>query len=204
MATKNPGVDAYIAKAAPFAKPILRHLRKLVHSGCPGVEETLKWSTPHFVYEGMLCGMAAFKSHCAFGFWNGALAFPGRTDAMGHFGRITSLADLPVDRVMIGYIREAARLNESGTKLPLRARRVRKALAIPADLVATLKKSPKARDTFESFSPSHKREYVEWITEAKAEATRKRRLDQAIAWMGKGKPRNWKYMKRPVAKSGRP
>lgn len=203
MARKNPGVDAYIAKAEPFARPILRHLRKLVHAGCPEVEETLKWRFPHFVYEGMLCSMAAFKAHCAFGFWNGALVLPGKTDAMGHFGRITSLSDLPADRVMIGYIREAARLNESGEKLPPRARRVRKALAIPKDLVAALKKNPRARGAFESFSPSHKREYVEWITEAKAQATRRRRLDQAIAWMGEGKPRNWKYMKRPAAGSPR-
>lgn len=196
MLRKDPRVDAYIAKSRPFAKPILKHLRALVHAGCPAVEETIKWGTPHFLYEGMLCNMAGFTCHCAFGFWNGALALPGKTDAMGHFGRITALSDLPTDKVMIGYIKEAARLNQSGTKLPPRPKRVRKALAIPADLVAALKKSPKARDAFEDFSPSYKREYVEWITEAKAEATRKKRLDTAISWMADGKPRNWKYRKR--------
>ena len=199
MATQHPGIDAYIAKSAPFARPILRHLRSWCTRAAPGRGDA-EGSSPHFVYRG--CSAAWLRSEpLRVRVWNGALAFPEKTDAMGHLGRITSLADLPADRVMIGYIREAARLNESGTKLPQRARRVRKALAVPSDLVAALKKSPKARGVFEAFSPSHKREYVEWITGARAEATRQRRLDQAIDWMDEGKPRNWKYMKRPAAKS---
>jgi len=192
----NPSVDAYIAAAPAFAKPILEYLRDAVHTGCPDVEETMKWSSPHFMYKGMLCGMAAFKSHCAFGFWKGKLIVPERPEAMGQFGRIASLSDLPRDSVLLGYVREAARLNETGTKVARKPPQPKKALATPPDLAAALKKNAKARATFEGFSPSHKREYVKWITEAKTEETRKKRLDTAVEWMAEGKPRNWKYMRR--------
>jgi uncharacterized protein YdeI (YjbR/CyaY-like superfamily) len=195
MVKKDPRVDAYIAKSADFAQPILRHLREIVHKGCPEVEETMKWSSPHFLYLGMLCGMAAFKSHCAFGFWKGKLIVPERPEAMGQFGRIASVSDLPKASVLLGYVREAARLNETGEKIPRKPRRPKKALATPPDLAAALKKNAKARATFEGFSPSHKREYIEWITEAKTEETRKKRLDNAVEWMAEGKPRNWKYMR---------
>jgi uncharacterized protein YdeI (YjbR/CyaY-like superfamily) len=195
MGKKDPRVDAYIAKSADFAKPILRHLREIVHQGCPEVEETMKWSFPHFMYKGMLCGLAAFKSHCAFGFWKGKLIVPEKPEAMGQFGRITSLSDLPKDSVLLGYVREAARLNETGEKVPRKPQRPKKDLATPSDLAAALKKNVVARATFEGFSPSHKREYVEWITEAKTEEIRKKRLDNAIEWMAEGKPRNWKYMR---------
>jgi uncharacterized protein YdeI (YjbR/CyaY-like superfamily) len=195
MGKKDPLVDAYIAKSAGFAKPILRHLREIVHKGCPEVEETMKWSFPHFMYKGMLCSMASFKNHCAFGFWKGKLIVPGKSDAMGQFGRITSLSDLPKDSVLLGYVREAARLNETGEKLPRKSREPRKALPTPSDLVAALKENAKARRTFEGFSPSNRREYVEWITEAKTDETRKRRLDTTVEWMAEGKRRNWKYMR---------
>ncbi len=195
MGKKDPRVDAYIAKSADFAQPILRHLREIVHKGCPEVEETMKWSFPHFMYRGMLGGMAAFKSHCAFGFWKGKLIVPERPEAMGQFGRIASILDLPGDSVLLGYVREAARLNETGEKVPRKPPQPKKALATPPDLAAALKKNAKARATFEGFSPSHRREYVEWITEAKTEETRKKRLDTAVVWMAEGKPRNWKYIR---------
>jgi uncharacterized protein YdeI (YjbR/CyaY-like superfamily) len=202
MAKKDPRIDAYIAKSATFAKPILKHLRKLVHAGCPEVEETIKWSSPHFMFHGMLCGMAAFQSHCAFGFWNRAMNLPDNAEAMDQFGCITSLSDLPRDKVIVGYVREAARLNKAGIKGPPRPRRPKKTISVPDDLLSALKKSPKARAAFESFSPSHKHEYLEWITEAKGEDTRRKRLDTAVAWMSEGKPRNWKYMKRQPAARG--
>jgi uncharacterized protein YdeI (YjbR/CyaY-like superfamily) len=195
MGKKDPRVDAYIAKSADFAKPILRHLREIVHKGCPEVEETMKWSFPHFMYRGMLCSMAAFKGHCAFGFWKGKLIVPANPEAMGSFGRITKLSDLPRDSVLIGYVGEAARLNETGEKIERKPPQRKKALATPPDLAAAMKKNAKARATFEGFSPSHRREYVEWITQAKTEETRKKRLDAAVEWMSEGKPRNWKYMK---------
>ncbi len=195
MGKKDPRVDAYIAKSAEFAKPILRHLRETVHKGCPGVEETMKWSFPHFLHEGMLCSMASFKSHCAFGFWKGKLIVPENPEAMGQFGRITALSDLPGDSVLVGYVREAVRLNETGGKVQRKPREPKKTLPTPPDLKAALKKNAKARTTFEGFSPSRKREYVEWITGARAEKTRKKRLAIAVEWMAEGKPRNWKYMR---------
>ena len=157
----------------------------------------MKWSFPHFGYKGMLCSMAAFKAHAAFGFWKGSLV-TGKargTDAMGQFGRITRRSDLPSRKALTAYVRKAVELNEKGIKAP---RAVKKKAAptpivVPADLAAALKKNPNARAAFEAFSPSHKREYLEWITEAKAEETRARRLAQAILWMAEGKSRNWKY-----------
>ena len=131
MGRKDPRVDAYIAKSADFAKPILRHLREIVHKGCPEVEETMKWSFPHFMYKGMLCSMASFKNHCAFGFWKGTLIVPEKPEAMGQFGRITKLSDLPKDGVLLGYVREAARLNETGEKVPRKPREPKKELSTP-------------------------------------------------------------------------
>jgi uncharacterized protein YdeI (YjbR/CyaY-like superfamily) len=203
MGKKNPRTDAYIAKSADFAKPILKHLRQLVHKGCPEVEETIKWSMPHFDYKGPLAGMAAFKAHCAFGFWKGSLIVPGSKEAMGQFGCITKLSDLPPDKVLIGYVQKAARLNEEGVKVPRPLKHEKKDIPMPADLAAALKKNAKARATFEIFRPSHKREYLEWITEAKAEATRKKRLATAIEWMAEGKPRHWKYMTSPTRAASR-
>lgn len=194
MAKKDPRVDAYIAKSADFAKPILTHLRKLVHEGCPDVVETVKWGMPAFEYSGFLGGMAAFKAHCAFNLWKGSLLGAKNEDAMGQFGRITAVSDLPKDSVLVGYVREAARMNAEGVKVPKRPKEPKKPLATPPDLASALKKNAKARATFEGFSPSHKREYVEWITEAKTEETRKKRLGTAIEWMAQGKPRMWKYM----------
>ncbi len=198
MAAKDPRIDAYIAKSADFAKPILKHLRKVVHAGCPGVEETMKWSMPHFDYKGVMCGMAAFKQHCVFGFWKEALIFDrdkaAEKTAMGSFGCIKSLADLPSEKVLIGYVKKAVALNEAGIKAPGRTQpKKREPLSVPAYFSAALKKNAKAGKTFENFPPSKKREYLEWITEAKREETRKERLATSIKWMAEGKTRHWKY-----------
>lgn len=202
MGTRDPRVDAYIARQAEFARPILEYIRDAVHAGCPDVEETLKWSSPHFMHHGMMCGMAAFKQHCAFGFWKGSLVVDTGDEklasAMGQFGCIRTLKDLPPKRALVGYVKKAAKLNEEGVKAP-RAQKARKQpLPTPPDLASALKKNRKAAATFEAFPPSHRREYVEWITEAKREETRQRRLEQAIEWMAEGKHRNWKYMAKPV------
>ncbi len=199
MATKDPRIDAYIAKTAHFAKPILKHLRKVVHAGCPEVEETIKWQFPHFDYKGVMCGMAAFKEHCTFGFWKASLIFGKRGEiqegGMGQFGRIKSLSDLPDAGTLIGYVRKAAALNEAGIKAPGRTQpKKRKPLAVPADFRAALNKNAKARNAFENFAPSKQRDYFEWITEAKREETRKERLATSIKWLEEGKPRHWKYM----------
>jgi uncharacterized protein YdeI (YjbR/CyaY-like superfamily) len=198
MATKDPRIDAYIAKSADFAKPILNHLRKVVHAGCPEVEETLKWSMPHFDYKGVMCGMAAFKQHCAFGFWKESLIFDpdkiGEKKAMGSFGCIKSLKDLPSEKTLIGYVKKAAALNEAGIKAPGRTKpKKREPLAVPADFSAALKKNAKAGKTFEAFAPSKRREYLEWVTEAKQEKTRNERLATSIKWLAEGKSRHWKY-----------
>ena len=203
MPTKDPRLDDYIAKSADFAKPILNHLRKLVHAACPEVEETMKWSFPHFDYKGIMCSMASFKQHCSFGFWKGALVLGSdkgrrnnRDEAMGQFGRITTIADLPNEKVLLGYIKRAVQLNEAGIKLPARPKpRVKNELSVPDDLMTALKKNKQALATFDTFSYSHKKEYVEWIIEAKREETRAQRLETAVAWMAEGKPRHWKYLK---------
>ena len=133
MAKKDPRIDAYIAKAPEFARPILKHLRAIVRKSCPDVEETMKWSVPHFDYKGPLAGMAAFKAHCAFGFWKGSLVVPGSGEAMGQFGRIAKVEDLPKDKVLLGYVKKAVKLNEEGIKVQ-RAVKPKKEIAMPADL----------------------------------------------------------------------
>lgn len=195
-------VDAYITRSAPFAKPILKHIRELVHKAVPDVEETMKWSFPHFDHHGMMCSMAAFKEHCAFGFWKASLMSDPKKilgeaakSAMGHFGRITSLKDLPSDRVLIAYIKEAAKLNEDGVKLPPKSKSIKKAPKLPDYFFAALKRNKNALATFNEFSPACQREYIEWVTEAKSEGTREKRLATAIEWMTEGKKRNWKYVK---------
>lgn len=199
MSTTDPRVDRYIEKSAEFAKPILIHIRELVHSTCPDVEETMKWGFPHFMYKGILCSMASFKQHCAVGFWKGALVFesvPGvskrENTAMGQLGRIATIADLPDRKTLTRCIIEAVRLNEAGIKIPKR-KPENKEVAVPDDLMASLKKNKKALATFEKLTYSYRKEYVEWITDAKTEATRLKRLKTAIEWMAEGKSRNWKY-----------
>jgi hypothetical protein len=198
MGKRDPRVDAYIQKSAPFARPILTDIRETVHASCPDVEEAMKWRFPHFLYKGMLCSMAAFKQHAAFGFWKGALVTGSGKgpDAMGQFGRITKRSDLPSKRVLAGFVKKAARLNDEGVTAPRTSKKAAAPLVIPADVAAALQKAPAARAGFDALSPSHKREYLEWIAEAKGEATRLRRLSQTIAWLTEGKSRNWKYERR--------
>jgi uncharacterized protein YdeI (YjbR/CyaY-like superfamily) len=199
MPSVDPRVDAYIEKSADFAKPILTHIRKLVHKACPGIQETMKWSMPHFDHKGTVCHMASFKQHCAFGFWKQSLmeqdAFPAEKTAMGSFGRVTSLSDLPADKVIISLIQQAVELNEKGIKVKKKPAARNKDVTVPADLEKALSKNKPAKATFDKFSPSHKREYVQWIEEAKTEATRNKRLGTTVEWLSEGKSKNWKYEK---------
>ena len=201
MGKKDPRVDAYIAKSPEYARPILKHLRKLVHQACPKAEETLKWSQPFFLYHGMLCGMSGFKNYTVFGCWKDKLMTPemvgfGKAgkNIFSRVGQLKSLADLPGDRELLAYIKAGARLNEAGVKTPRTAPRKKKPVVVPDYFKAALQKNKKARAAFEAFSPSHQREYIEWITGAKGEDTRQRRIAQALAWMAEGKSRNWKYV----------
>ena len=200
MIQKDKRIDAYILKSADFAKPILNHLRSLVHTACPNVEETIKWGFPHFDYKGMMCSMAAFKQHCAFGFWKTALMKDAKEMisqneyAMGHMGKIRSLKDLPPDKKITAWIKEAMKLNDDDVKLPERKKGCStKEIEIPDALQKALDKNKTAATRFTSFSPSHKREYIEWINEAKTEETKNKRTATTIEWLKEGKSRNWKY-----------
>jgi uncharacterized protein YdeI (YjbR/CyaY-like superfamily) len=200
MGTRDPRVDAYIAKSKEFARPILGHLRELVHAACPDVEETMKWSFPHFDYKGaMMCSMASFKEHAAFSFWKASLIdglgpnSANGGEAMGNMGRITSIKDLPGKKVLVGYIKAAMKLNDEGIVVPKPKTAPKPEAKVPAELMAALAKNKKAMAAFKKFPPSHRREYCEWIDEAKRDETKAKRVAQAVEWIAEGKARNWKY-----------
>ena len=204
MPTNDPRVDAYIEKSADFAKPILEHLRELVHAACPDVEETWKWSFPNFMYQGgMLCSMAAFKQHCSFGFWKASiindtdkiLNVGEGKEGMGHLNKLYTLKDLPKDAILKKYIKAAMKLNEAGVKVarPKPTEKEKKELKTPGYLIIELKKNKQAEKVFNDFSYSNRKEYIEWLEEAKTDTTHVKRLQQAIEWIAEGKSRHWKY-----------
>jgi hypothetical protein len=196
MPKKDPRIDAYIAKAADFAKPILAELRQRVHAACPDVVETMKWSAPTFDHHGILAGMAAFKKHAVFGFWKHELLIkesPAWKEAMGSFGRLTSVKDLPPKAEFARWAKRAMELNEQGIKAPRTKTAKKKPLALHPEFKAALAKNAKARATLDGFPPSQQREYLEWIADAKGDDTRARRIGQAVEWLAEGKRRNWKY-----------
>ncbi len=202
MAVKEKAIDTYIAKSADFAKPILEHIRALVHKSCPDVEEKMKWSMPFFDYKGeMLCHMASFKQHAVMGFWKASLMKDSilvenakSETAMGHLGKLTALKDLPADKKITGWIKEAMQLNDKGVKLPAKTKTAEKtALVVPDYFINALRKNKKALQIFEAFSYSHKKEYLQWVTDAKREETKIKRMESAIEMMAEGKNLNWKY-----------
>jgi hypothetical protein len=198
MAKKDPRVDAYIKNAAPFARPILVELRKVVHTACPDVTETMKWSTPTFDHKGIMCGIAAFKNHTKFGFWKASLlAERGFPEAVseddGGLGHLRTVDDLPKTDRLVAIVKAAAALNENGVALKREKTAAKPPVKPPAYFLAALKKNRQAMATYDAFNPSNKREYVEWVTEARSDDTRDRRLAQAVEWMAEGKSRNWKY-----------
>jgi hypothetical protein len=205
MASYDARIDAYIAKSAPFAQPVLEHLRELIHDACPDVQENIKWGMPSFEYKGLLCGFAAFKQHCTFGFWKHAIMAErhqilkdSEKAAMGSFGKMTSMKDLPADKTLKMLIRDAMKLNEEGIALPNMGRKAagsKPSIPEPDYFTKLLAKHKKAKATWEDFSPSAQRDYLEWITEAKTEATREKRLAQTMEWLAEGKKRHWKYEK---------
>ncbi len=205
MAHTEPRIDECISKSADFAKPVLNHLRSIIHSACPEVKETIKWGFPNFEYAGsILCSMASFKQHCAFTFWLGSLmsdpykilAVVGEKTSMGQLGQIKTIADLPADEILTQYIREAMTLIEKKIKKPVKEKISSKEPEMPGSLLSALQQNENALKNFEKLSPSHKKEYVEWMTEAKTEATRNKRISTTIEWLQEGKSRNWKYMKK--------
>ncbi len=200
MSKKDKRIDDYIARSKDFAKPILSHIRELVHNACPDVEETIKWGFPHFDYKGILCSMASFKQHCSFGFWKASLMddtqhiLAVESESMGSLGKLASLKDLPADKIMIAYIKQAAKLNDDGVKLIKRPATTKKDLVISDYFKKALAKNKKAKVVFESFSYSQQKEYVEWVTEAKTDETRLKRMTKTLAQLAEGKFLNWKYM----------
>lgn len=199
----SPQVDNFILKAQPFAHPILNHIRALVHHTCPEAEEKIKWGMPFFDYKGeMMCHMAAFKHHCAMGFWKASLMkdkalmqHASSESSMGHIGKITCLDDLPSDKKIIAWIKEAMKLNDDGIKVNKVKSTKDEAIEAPAYFLKELKQNKEALKTFNAFTYSCKKEYIVWITDAKTEATREKRMSQAIEWMAEGKKRMWKYEK---------
>lgn len=194
-------IDAYIEKSADFAKPILNHLRELVHRASPEIIETMKWSAPFFEYRGVLCFMMAFKQHAGFGFWkagnlpdpHGIIQDEGNA---GSIGKLTTLVDLPDDDILIWYIRQAMELKQMpAAKVPVKKAAPKAVVTadIPDYLVQLFHKNPEAKAYFEKFSPSQKKEYITWFEEAKTETTRDKRLAEGIAWISEGKTRHWKY-----------
>jgi uncharacterized protein YdeI (YjbR/CyaY-like superfamily) len=196
MGKKDPRVDVYIAKSADFAKPILTHLRHVVHEGCPDVEEGIKWGVPAYMHQSILCMTAAFKAHVRLVFWKGQLVV-GKGGA-NQFGLITKVGDLPPNATLLRYVKTAAKLNESTADKRAVAKPAKRTPPVrtPAALVKGLARNKKAKATFDAFSPSHRTEYIEWIVGAKTDETRDRRIEQALEWMAEGKSRNWKYMRR--------
>jgi uncharacterized protein YdeI (YjbR/CyaY-like superfamily) len=195
---RDPRIDAYIAKSADFARPILEHIRNVVHAACPEVEESIKWSCPHFLYQGkLMCSMAAFKQHCSFHFWHGkdVVGETADKEGMGQFGKFTSIKELPGKKELVAYVRKAMTLRETGIRRAAPAKTPKAAPELPADFAALLNKHPTARKHYEAFSPSAQREYVTWIIEAKTDVTRQKRMATALEWLAEGKHRNWKYMK---------
>lgn len=198
MDRHDPRVDAYIAQAGEFARPILNRVRELVLAASPEIEETLKWSAPAYTYRGkILCSMAAFKQHASFGFWQHArvMGEDEPREGMGSFGKMASLADVPGARTLAPLFRKAMKLIDDGVPAAgaRKAGAPKPAPVPPPDLVAALQRNAAARRTFEGFAPSHRREYIDWIVEAKREETRQKRLSQAVEWLAEGKSRHWKY-----------
>ena len=197
MPTTDPRVDAYIAKSADFAKPILTRVRDMVHEACPEVQETIKWGSPFFDYKGqMMCAIAAFKQHCALIFWKASLIDglpPNGDKSRGSFGRITSMNEMPGKRQFNGYIRAAMALNDAGVTVKRPKAGTKPEAKVPKELAAALAKSKKAAEVFGKFPPGQRREYCEWISEAKREETKAKRVAQAVVWIAEGKTRNWKY-----------
>jgi len=198
MGKYSPEVDKYIQNSADFAKPILKHLRELIHKVCPEVEEKIKWGNPHLDYKGTFIFMAAFKQHAIFGFWKSTLMkdpnglFKQNKDAMGSLGRLTEVSQLPSDKILTAYIKEGMRLNDEGKKVIV-TKHAKPKLVVPSFIVKILSKNKEAKVTFDGLSPSHKREYVEWIMEAKREETKQSRIEKTIKMLIEGKSMNWEY-----------
>jgi hypothetical protein len=204
MGTRDRRVDAYIARLPDFSREICTRFRSIVHECAPEIDEDIKWGHPSFMHKGIVCGMAAFKAHVVIHFWKTALLTGSHarraTDdkTLERLARVTSASELPPKTAIAGFLKAAVKLNDGAVKAPSptkAARKTRAPLRTPPIFSKALERNAKAKATYDGFSASHRREYVEWITEAKSSETRDRRIEQALGWLAEGKPRNWKYMK---------
>ena len=186
---RNPKVDAYIDKQQDFAKPILKHVRKLAHEALPRAEEALKWGVPYFTVNGKnAVGMAAFKKHASVMVCSTETAGGG----MGNFGKLTDVSQLPGDEELIRQFRESAEAVQSPeTSQP----KTKPVLAMPDDLASAIADTPSAQEVFDGFTDAQRRDYIEWVMSAKRQPTREKRVATAAEWIGEGKKRNWKYEK---------
>lgn len=203
MSQFNPKVDEYISKSADFAKPVLEHLRKIIHDACPEVEEVIKWGIPHFDYKGdMMCILAAYKNHCSFSLYKAELMSDPKLiesvkagKKMGYMDKIKTLSDLPSKKVLVAYIKEAMALNENGVKKVIPKPGKPKTIEVPDYFSEILSANPKAKEIFETKSSSFRKDYIVWITGAKTEATKQKRIEQSLEWIAEGKGRFWQYEK---------
>lgn len=205
---KDKRIDAYIKKSADFAQPILNHIRQLVHQAHPGMQETVKWGMPHFDFEGKsVVSMAAFKQHAVFGFWKAELIKDPKNymqarkaqggDAMGHGGKLASVKDLPPDKVFIDFVKQAIQLNQAGVKIEKPKKAVDPGASVAPDYFEkALKKNKTAWKVWSEWTPGKKKEYIDWLKDAKTDDTRQKRMETAIEWIAEGKIRNWKYQKK--------
>jgi len=201
---KNPKVDAYILNTAPFAQPILNELRATLETAEPELEETIKWGFPCFTFQSkLICSFSAYKNHCVFRFWQGSnlkdsagiLTKVGETE-MGELSKIKNLEDLPNSEILINYIREAIELSKKkSTKTIVSEKKITIDLK-SYDLQEIFSSFPKQAEKFDTFSPSHRKEYISWINEAKTEDTKLKRIKTMMEWLLEGKSRNWKYEKK--------
>ena len=194
--SRDPRIDAYIAKAQPFARPILEKVRNRVHAVVPDVEEAIKWSMPAYTLGGKIVLItAAFKAHTALNFWRGQelRGEAANANAMGQFGKIGSVDELPPDAELDRLISEVAELAKAAPA-PRKAKHDPKpAPGLHPEFAAALAKAPKAKAALDGFPPSAQRDYFEWISEARQDATRQKRIATAVEWLGEGKRRHWKY-----------
>ena len=201
MNNKDERVDAYIEKAMPFAQPILIHLRALIHKTVPEVQETIKWGMPSFDYKGPFASFASFKEHCSFGFWKAELMkdkellLDNQGEGMGHLGKIRAKKDLPPDKQIKEWLLEAKKLNDEGIKLVKKAKGPVEEGEVHKEFAKALKANAQADLVFKAFAPGQRKEYNQWINEAKTDATRAKRIETAVEWIAEGKKRNWKYEK---------
>lgn len=195
MNEASENITAYIEKATPEFKEVMIALRSVLNNPNFDIKEDWKWGAPNFNNEGMICWLAHFRNHVGMNFFKGTL-IKDKYNLFTHYreekgNRQLKFSDINqiIPEQIEYYIEEAIKLNQENIKV------VKKEIdtSLPLDLETELNNNPKAKMFFESLAPSYKRDYIEWIEEAKREATRTKRLATTMEWLSEGKKKNWKY-----------